>query len=150
MGLFDKVFGKETTPAANQALTLPEAFLGIALAVAAADGHISQSEVEGIISYLRRMQMFQGFNGQQFSNMFDKLLVIVKRQGPSGLVKLAKEVLSRELRETAFACAVDIALADGSIEESEQSLLSEMQQVLEIPENIAVTVIQVMIIKNRG
>ncbi len=150
MGLFDKVFGKENTSASAAQFTLPEAFLGVALAVAAADGHISQSEIEGIISYLRRMQMFQGFSGQQFSNMFDKLLTIAKRQGPSALVKLAKDALSREMRETAFACAVDIALADGSVEEEEKNLLSEMQQVLEIPENIAVTVIQVMMIKNRG
>lgn len=150
MGLFDKVFGKENAPIASGQLTVPEAFLGIALAVAAADGHISQSEIEGIISYLRRMQMFQGFSGQQFSNMFDKLLTVAKRQGPSALVKMSKDVLSRELRETAFACAVDIALADGSVEEEEKNLLTEMQQVLEIPENIAVTVIQVMIIKNRG
>lgn len=148
MGLFDKVFGKET--AGSAALDKQESFLAIALAVSAADGHISQSEVNGIISYLSRMQMFQNIAGNRMQAMFDKLIGVIRRQGVGQLVNLAKVSLPSELRQTAFACAVDIALADGVIEQDEQKLLEELQQVLEVPENIALNIIQVMIIKNRG
>ncbi|QTA84720.1 hypothetical protein [Desulfonema magnum] len=41
-------------------------------------------------------------------------------------------------------------MADGVLEESEKALLTDLQQSLEVPENIAVTIIQVMMIKNRG
>lgn len=148
MGLFDKVFGKET--AAAGVLDKQESFLAIALAVSAADGHISQSEVNGIISYLSRMKMFQNIAGNRMQAMFDNLIGIIRRQGVGPLVNMAKGSLPAELRQTAFACAVDIALADGVIEQDEQNLLEELQKVLEVPENIALNIIQVMIIKNRG
>jgi tellurite resistance protein len=148
MGLFDKVFGKET--AASGVLDKQESFLAIALAVSAADGHISQSEVNGIISYLSRMKMFENISGNRMQAMFDNLIGIIRRQGVGPLVNMARESLPTELRQTAFACAVDIALADGVIEQDEQNLLEQLQKVLEVPENIALNIIQVMIIKNRG
>lgn len=149
MGLFDKVFSRGDAPA-PEGLTQQESFLAIALATCAADGHISQSEIDSLISYLRRMRMFESTNGQQMSKMFDKLISMIRRNGPGHLVQTAKSNLPRELRETAFACAVDIALADGVLEDEEKQLLQEIQQVMEVPENIAVTIIQVMLIKNRG
>jgi len=150
MGLFDKVFGGKDKTAPPQQFTKEESFLAIALATSAADGHISQSEVDGIINYLARMRMFETFNGQQMNRMFERLIGIIRREGPSALVQSAKSTLPNDLRETAFACAVDIALTDGILEESEKALLTELQEALEVPENIAVTIIQVMMIKNRG
>ena len=149
MGLFDKVFGKE---AVQQSTTLSkqEAFLAIALATSAADGHIAQSEIDSMFAYLMNMRMFEQSTSQQMGRMFDKLMGILKRGGPSALITAAKDPLPDDMRETAFACAVDIALADGVLEEDEKDLLSELQSALEVPENIAVTIIQVMIIKNRG
>lgn len=149
MGLFDKVFSRGEAPA-PEGLTQQESFLAIALATSAADGHISQTEAGSIFSYLRRMRMFESINEQQMSRMFDKLISMLRRNGPAYLVQSAKANLPHELRETAFACAVDIALADGILEDTEKQLLTDIQQTLEVPENIAVTIIQVMIIKNRG
>jgi tellurite resistance protein len=148
MGLFEKVFAKE--PQAPVMLNKQECFLAIALAISAADGHISQSEVEGIVAYLRRMRMFESTNGNQMVSMFDKLVGIIRRQGVESLVQLAREGLPTELRETAFACAVDIAFADGVVDDSEKKLIDELQKILEVPENIALTIVQVMMIKNRG
>ena len=149
MGLFDKVFGKSEISAPEK-FSKQEAFLAVAVATSGADGHIAQSEIHEIANYLNRMKMFEGYTGNQMQKIFDKLLQILKTQGPGGLIARAKGSLPENLRETAFACAVDIALADGVLEESEKSLLNDLQQSLEVPENIAVTIIQVMMIKNRG
>lgn len=149
MGLFDKVFGKEAL-SEPKPLSQQEAFLAVALAASAADGHIAQSEIESIISYLQRMRMFEAITGTQMHNMFDKLIGILRRGGPNALINAAKDPLPDELRETAFACAVDITLADGVLEQDEKDLLSQLQVALDVPENIAITIIQVMIIKNRG
>jgi len=150
MGLFDKVFGKNTGFSESEGFTKQEAFLAVALATSAADGHIAQSEVHEIISYVNRMRMFESYSGEQMQKLFDRLLRILKASGPGALVTKAKDVLPHELRETAFACAVDIALADGVLEESEKTLLEDLQQALNVPENIAATIVQVMMIKNRG
>lgn len=148
MGLFDKVFGSVAEPKAEP-LSKAEAFIAVAVAVSAADGFISDTEGAGIMAYVRRMRLFQDMTETQLDNSFDKIMKTLRLHGPGALVAAANGVLQGETRETAFACAVDIALADGVLEEEEKSLLSELQQVLDIPENIAVTIIQVMLIKNR-
>ena len=149
MGLFDKMFGKAEM-AGSEKFTKQEAFLAVAVAMSGADGHIAQSEVHEIISYVNRMRMFEGHTGNQMQKMFDKLLRILKGEGPGALVAKAKENLQGDLRETAFVCAADIALADGVLEESEKMLLTDLQKSLEVPEETAVKIVEVMMIKNRG
>ena len=55
-----------------------------------------------------------------------------------------------DLTETAFAIATDIVLADGEVTEEEQKLLNDLFQLLEIPEETAIKIIDVMLIKNQG
>jgi tellurite resistance protein len=54
------------------------------------------------------------------------------------------------MRETAFAVATDLALADGEIASREKDVLTKIQQSLGIPEDKAVNIIEVMLIKNKG
>ncbi|RKZ81780.1 MAG: tellurite resistance protein TerB [Candidatus Parabeggiatoa sp. nov. 1] len=143
-------FSSSTTPTSTDTFSKQEAFLGIALATSAADGEIAESEAKGIFAYLLQMKMFEGITEKELSEMFKKLLTVLEKEGIGGLVAIAKSSLPDELRETAFCCAVDIALADGVIEDSEKALLEELQQVLDISEEIGGKMIEVMIIKNRG
>lgn len=62
---------------------------------------------------------------------------------------LTLEGLSEELKLTAFACAVDIALADGVLEEEEKDVINQLATALQVPEDIAVPIIEVMLIKNK-
>lgn len=147
MGLFDKIF--KLVPQ-EEKLTQQEAFAGIALAMAGADGSISQSEWEGIVSYIRRLRLYDNFSGPAFDKMFDKLFRILKNQGAGALVAASVEGLSEDFKLTAFACAVDIALADGVLEEEEKSIINQLAESLKIPENTAVSIIEVLIIKNKA
>jgi len=149
MGLFDKVFGAKV-PDQAQPLSQQEAFAGIALAASASDGHIADVEIRSMASYLNRMNLYQGYSTDQLVRVFDKLLGILKRDGVSKLVDESKDILPQELKETAFALAVDVTLADGILEPSEKALLNHLYQSLGIDEALAVKVIEVMIIKNRG
>ena len=54
------------------------------------------------------------------------------------------------LKETAFAIAVDIALADGYLDPSEQECLEDLFLGLEVSEELATKIIEVIMIKNRG
>ncbi|MDE5701703.1 MAG: tellurite resistance TerB family protein, partial [Bacteroides sp.] len=131
-------------------LTQQEAFAGIALAMAGADGSIAESEWAGIVNYIRRLRIYDNFSGPAFDKLFDKLFRILRNQGPSALVNASVESLSDDLKLTAFACAVDIALADGVLEEEEKELINQMAEVLEIPDQTAISIIEVMIIKNKA
>lgn len=143
-------FSSSKTPSSSDTFSTQEAFLAIALATSAADGNIVEEEVKGIFAYLLQMKMFDGLTERQLSDMFKKLVTVLQNEGVGGLVAIAKSSLPAELRETAFACAVDIALADGVVEDSEKALLDELQQVLEVSDEIGGKVLEVMMIKNRG
>ena len=96
------------------------------------------------------MKLFENYDNNKMRTMFHKLLNIIKKQGIDALVKLSNENLSPELRETAFAVATDLALADGTIDQSEKDILTKIQQNLKISEDIAIKIIDVMLIKNKG
>lgn len=147
MGLFDKIF--KQVPEEDK-LTKQEAFAGIAIAMAGADGSIAQSEWDGIVNYIRRLRLYDNFSGPAFDKMFDKLFRILKNQGASALVAASVKGLPEDLKLTAFACAVDIALADGVVEEEEKQIINQLAEALAIPEDTAVSIIEVLIIKNKA
>ncbi len=143
-------FSSAKAPSSSDPFTKQEAFLGIALATSAADGTIDESEAKGIFAYLLQMRIFDDYTEKQVTDMFKKLLTVLENEGIGGLVAIAKSSLPTELCETAFVCAVDIALADGTIDENEKALLEDLQQVLEVSDEIGGKVFVVMMIQNRG
>ncbi len=118
--------------------------------MAGADGSIAESEWAGIVNYIRRLRLYDNFSGPAFDKLFDKLFRILKKDGAGALVKASTEGLSEELKLTAFACAVDIALADGVLEEEEKAIINQLADALAIPEHTAISIIEVMIIKNKA
>jgi len=148
MGLFDKVKGVKEAETVK--LTKEESFAGIVLAAVAADGVITEEEAQGLVISLVRMRTYVGYTGNQMSALLNKLIGIIKKQGVDALVNLSKESLAQDLRETAFAVATDLALADGEIADQEKEILTKIQLGLEIPESKAVNIIEVMLIKNKG
>lgn len=147
MGLFDKVF--QSTTSGEEQLTQQEAFAAVALAIAGSDGCVSTAEWDGIVTYIRRLSIYDNFSSPAFDKLFDKLFTKLKKDGPGSLVDAAKDGLGDELKLTAFACAVDIALADGVLEDEEKSIINQLAEALQIPDNTAVSIIEVMIIKNK-
>lgn len=148
MGLFDRVKGvKDAEPSK---LSKEESFASIVLAAIAADGVITEEEANGLVVGLVRMKTYAGYNGNQLGAMLNKLIGIIRKQGLDNLINMAKEGLPAEMRETAFAVATDLALADGEIANQEKDILTKIQQALGIPEDKAVNIIEVMLIKNKG
>lgn len=148
MGLFDKIKGgrkqNETT------LGPAEAFAAIALIAVAADGYATDSEAQAITTTLSRMQLFRSYPGDVMRKMIDRLLSVLQRDGVDVLFNAAMTTLPDELKETAFAVATDIVLADGDVSEEEEALLNDLYRALEISEEMAVKIIDVMMIKNKG
>jgi hypothetical protein len=147
MGLFDSVFGGLQQ---NVTLSPPEGFAGILLRAVACDGHIADEEVNGLWTILPRMKMFQSWGGPQYNAMTDKLIGILKREGLESLLNKSAAVLPQELRETAFANACDLVLADGVVDNSEKEFLNNLCQRLQVSGDKALTIVEVLIIKNRG
>ncbi|WP_293167026.1 tellurite resistance TerB family protein [Okeania sp. SIO2C9] len=116
----------------------------------AADGYAADAERLAVGTALSRMQLFRSYPGDVMKKMFDQLLNLLQRQGVDTLLNTAIASIPHDLKETAFAMATDIALADGEVTEEEEALLNQLYSALGISEEIAIKIIDVMIIKNKG
>jgi len=143
-------FNTNKTPSSSDIFTKQEAFLGIALAASAADGVMRDEETKNISAYLTQMKIFKKYSEREIRDIFEKLFKVLEKEGIGGLVAIAKGSLPENLRETAFTCAVDIAIADNVIEENENALLQELQRVLDISDELGGKILDVMVIKNRA
>lgn len=148
MGLFDKILGGQTSESVR--LSPAEAFAGLVIAVVGADGHLSDDEVRAANAVFNRMRLFGPIPADQFSVMIDRLLGYMKKHGADWLLDKAVSSLPDELRATAFATSVDLVFADGSVEASEQALVEKLQNALKVPDDLALKIVEVISIKNRG
>jgi hypothetical protein len=150
MGLFDQMFDNAPASTSNVDLSPAEAFASIALVAIAADGYLADQEGEDMSLLLSRMKLFSNHRGEALNRMLDTLLDRLKREGPGQLVARAKVCLPPELRETAFAIATDLILSDRTVTQQEQAFLDDLYRILELPEQLAVQIVHVLTIKNRG
>lgn len=147
MGIFDSLFGGMS---GGGALSSHEAYAGILLGASACDGHIADEEVQGLVVALVRMKLFERVNDKQFDQILNKVHKIQKTQGVDALIDACVPALPRDLVNAAFTNACDIVLADGVVEQDEKIFMDKLQLKLGIDANTAKTIVQVMIIKNKG
>ncbi len=147
MGLFDQVF--DPLPE-SRSLTPAEALAAICLVAIAADGYLSDQEGREMDMLLSRMRLFKSYSSEMVDRMKDGLLQQLQQHGPSRLVEAANTTLPVELKPTAFALATDLVLADGNVTPQEQAFLDDLYRILDIPSDLALTIVEVMTIKNRG
>ncbi|WP_193195789.1 tellurite resistance TerB family protein [Nostoc sp. MG11] len=148
MGLFDAVLGTESQ--AQTLLNPAEAFAVIILAATTSDGYLSAEQTNCITSVLSRMKLFKSYSNDLMNRLFDKILGILQRDDFNFLFNAAKESLSQDLREAAFAVATDLVLAEGTVNEEEKNFLNDLYQALGVSSEIAIQIVQVILIKNRG
>ncbi|AVH71820.1 tellurite resistance TerB family protein [Nostoc sp. 'Lobaria pulmonaria (5183) cyanobiont'] len=148
MGLFDAVLGTESQ--AQAALSPAEAFAVIILTATASDGYLSVEQANSIISVLSRMKLFKSYPNEMMNRLFEKILGILQGDDFNALFNAAKDSLSQDLRETAFAVATNFVLAEGIIPEEEKNFLNDLYQALGVSREIAIQIVQVILIKNRA
>jgi tellurite resistance protein len=148
MGLFDAVL---VTEIHNQtALNPTEAFAVIVLMATAPDGYLSVDQENFITCVLSRMKLFKSYPHETMKSLFEKILSVLQGDNFNSLFNVAKDSLSQELREAAFAVAADLIIAEGLLPEEEKNFLNDLYQALGVSSEIAVQIMQVILIKNRA
>lgn len=148
MGLFDAVLGSESQT--QTALNPEEAFAVIILMATASDGYLSVEQGNYITSVLSRMELFKSYPHEMMNRLFEKILGILQGDGFNALFNAAKDSLSQDLREAAFAVATDLVLAEGIVDEEDKNFLNDLCQALGVSREIAIQIVEVILIKNRG
>lgn len=147
MGLFDSLFG---SVGGETKLSPQEAFAGVLLGASACDGHIADDEVGNLVTVLIRMKLYQRWTDKNYNQALNRLHGVLKKRGVDTLIDACIESLPAELRETAFANACDIVLADGVVEDDEKEFINNLCRKLEIDKKVAGEIAEIMVVKNKG
>ncbi len=134
----------------NIYLTPRESFAAIMLSAVTVDGYMAESELQNLMTTLRRTKLYKDKTKASIINTLNKLLRIIKTYDVDSLLQLALPNLPDYLHETVFALATDITLSDGAMFEEELDLLSKLSAQLSIPEDTVNQITKVMMIKNKG
>ena len=146
--VFDAILGGSSGK--QGALDEREAFAALLLIAIASDGRIAKEEMCVFDAMVNRMQLYRTRTAQEFSSMVNKLLRLLKEEGPDALIQKAVSSLPEGMRETAFASMVDLVFADGVVVDEEKALLENLHKRLGVPTEEAMNILRVLMLKNKG
>ncbi|HAX76646.1 MAG TPA: Tellurite resistance protein TerB [Cyanobacteria bacterium UBA11372] len=146
----DEVYGDDTNDANEIVLDLEEAFLVILLLANDADGEVAPEERQALAVTLERMNLFKYLSPEEIEEMFERTSNIFEQYSVDTIFDAVKKTLPMELRETAFAAATYLVFADGIVTEEEGNFLGQLWGDLEISDETAQKIIEVMEIMNRA
>ena len=124
-------------------LTPHEALTYIMITMSAADGRVTDLELEEIAELVDRLPVFSGFSSKAIPRLAEtcsQMLGADDGLGLDRLVEEAKAALSPPLRETAYALAVEIAAVDLVAEQEELRLLELIRDQLDIDMLVAAAI----------
>ena len=109
--------------------------------VSAAEGEMTDAELEMIGRQVRHLPVFKGFAKERLPEVGRQCADLLREDdGLELAVDMVAEALSSPLRETAYALACEIAAADGALAIEELNLLGMLRQELGIDRLVAVAI----------
>ena len=101
--------------------------------MSAADRDMRDSELYSIGEIVRTLPVFEGFDIDGLPRAAEDCAALLgSDRGMDTVVELARDALSPNLRETAYALACDIAAADGRVSPEEARLLELLRHRFDI------------------
>ena len=110
------------------------ALIYVMVTVSAADAKMDDNELRAIGDIVRRFPVFRGFNEEDLIGVAQQCARVLNTNGNGlqSVLTLAREALPERLRETAYACAVEVAAADDKINREELRILELIRDGLHI------------------
>jgi hypothetical protein len=148
MGLLNQVLGCRQSTSFD--LSPAEAYAAITIVALASEGCVADDKIDLINTSLIQMQLFKDYSRDLLHTVYERLSGILHRDGISSLLSAAKSSLPFELRESVFAMATDLILADTTVTHEGHTFLDDLCQILEINQDKAVNIVEIMLIKHLG
>ncbi len=110
-----------------------EALVSLMVIMSASDRDMGDEELARIGAIVRTLPVFDGFDQSRTLTVAQECQQLLQKEaGLGGALTLIKAALSGELRETAYALAVDIAAADLSVRDEETRVLDLVRDRFDI------------------
>lgn len=118
---------------ANSTLSQHAALIYVMVVVSAADASMSDAELHRIGDIVRTLPVFRGFPEEKLIAVSRECAAILQeREGLDAVLGLVKEALPQNLRETAYALGLEVALAEAPVYAEENRVLQRLRTALEI------------------
>jgi len=109
------------------------ALIYVMVVVSAADASMSDAELHLIGDIVRSLPVFKGFPEEKLIGVSRECAAILQeREGLNAVLGLVKEALPKNLRETAYALGLEIALAEAPVYAEENRVLQRLRTTLDI------------------
>ena len=144
------LFHKTEENAGPVTFTDKEAVVALLFLTVTADGEIAPEEEELVVAASNRMKLLRDQSIPGFNATVQTVRDTIDEKGRAATLAAGVKALPPELNSTVYTLAADIVFADGTAQQTEMSFLREMQEALDVPDDLATKVIEVMRIKNKG
>ena len=124
-----------------------EAWVGILYSRISADNKITDSETATLSRVLSSKQKFIGID---IAPLYRKSFNVRTELGQLKYISACCELIKEEDKETVFALALEVLLADGTLEKEEKNVIEVLSNQLKIEKEMTSKIIEVIFLKNRG
>ena len=149
MGLFDKIRSSVSSASKNERYTPLsdyEAWVGMLYAAIAADGEVSEVEIDALI----RLVLFKNkFTGLDIIPFYKNALQAKNQFGIQHIIDSCSLLIKDDDKPTLLALVAELILSDGIITDKEKEVIEYITARLNIDEPTAAKIIEVMLIKNK-
>lgn len=122
-------------------LDYQEGFIGMLLAIIAADGHIDSNEVVDFHAAIKKTNLLKNLDPRLLSRKIENTIRILNSGGLEGLVQeSAKGLSSESMRKGTFAYACDMVFSDGHVDPMEIKVLDRIKVLMNIDDTFATEV----------
>jgi tellurite resistance protein len=136
------------SPRRHGRFTIDQALIAVMIASMEANAHTSPEEAQRAHHMIWSMRRFRHRDGEDVDELIDTVRERMEQSGIDAVLEQAVGMLPARLRQSAFAVATDLLLADAVLQRSERRFLLELARDLGLPPKLAQDVLRVMLIKN--
>lgn len=141
MGLLGKFLGGSPAKKPTDDILLLHAMM----LMSSVDGALEGSEIATLEAFINTLPEFKEAD-------FDAQMSAAKKLGSKyktsqEAVKALAEISSDAVKKKTFVLAADIAMSSGDVDEAEEELLEAMQRILNIDDQLANQIVQVLALK---
>jgi len=129
-------------------LDVDSALLALLIGAMNANDHVSPEEGARAHHIIWSMRRFRRKSGETVDRAVDRMRQLVERHGASPVITAAAKAIPARLRQSVYAVATDLVLADGKMEPAERRFPDDLGTKLGLDRNTSRNIADVMLIKN--
>jgi len=133
----------------NGRLTLDEALVALFIGAMNANGHVAADEAARAHHLIWSTRRFRRRSGDIVGKLIEDMRDLAGASDARAVTVRAAKALPTRIRPSAFAVVTDLLLADGTLQRSERRFLRELGSQLQMDQDTARRIVDVIVLKNQ-